>query len=142
MPYKNLDLDKISKRKYYDKNKEKIISAAKKCRLKLLQEDPLKYLLQQARFRATQRGIEFSITKKDLKLYKRCPVLGIKLKASTGNREDDGYSIDRLDSTKGYIPGNVKIISWRANRMKNGWSLNEFERLVSYLKKNKKEGLA
>ena len=51
------------------------------------------------------------------------------------NKSDNSYSLDRIDSNKGYIKGNVWIISNRANTIKNNASLEELELLMSNLKK-------
>ena len=49
-------------------------------------------------------------------------------------RSEASLSIDRIDSSKGYIKGNVHIVSWKANRLKSNATLEDLERLVSYLK--------
>lgn len=74
-----------------------------------------------ARQRAKKRGIEFSITKHDIQVPTHCPVLGIELRVNqdTGaGGKDDSFSLDRIDPTKGYVPGNVQVISHKANSMK------------------------
>lgn len=64
-----------------------------------------------------------------------CPVLGIPLVyGNEGVRKDNSASIDRLDSSKGYVPGNVHVVCWRANRIKNDSTIEELELIVSYLK--------
>ena len=45
-----------------------------------------------------------------------CPVFGYKLQPDP--RKATCFSIDRIDSTKGYSPGNIQIISGKANMMK------------------------
>jgi len=67
------------------------------------------------------RDIEFSITIKDLEIVEFCPLLNIKLDYTVGNgrKNWNSVSIDRIDNNKGYIPGNVWIISKLANTMKN-----------------------
>jgi hypothetical protein len=39
-------------------------------------------------------------------------------------------SFDRIDPTKGYIKGNVQIVSQRANRIKSNSTLEEFEEMA------------
>ena len=55
-----------------------------------------------------------------------CPVLGIPLELGTRHFHDNAPSIDRIDNEKGYIPGNVWIISHKANRMKKDKPIDEF----------------
>lgn len=84
------------------------------------------------------RKWEWSITMSDLTWPKYCPVLGLELDWFADKRQENSPSIDRIDSTKGYIPGNVQIVSWRANRIKNDGTAREHQLIFEYLtKKNK-----
>ena len=76
------------------------------------------YLLASSRSNAGVKGQEHTICREDIVVPDVFPVYGTELKRNTGCREDNSYSIDRIDPTKGYIPGNVVVISWRANRRK------------------------
>lgn len=61
--------------------------------------------------------------------------LGSFYKKATSN----SYSIDRIDSSKGYVKGNVWVISKRANTLKGDATLEELELLVVNLRKKIKE---
>jgi hypothetical protein len=43
----------------------------------------------------------------------------IQLEYHRGVKQDNSYSLDRIDSSKGYVKGNIWVISLRANRIKN-----------------------
>lgn len=89
-------------------------------------ENRLKYLLTQAKSRARQNHIEFNISYLDLEIPTHCKYLGIELTNNQGQgRLDTNMSLDRIDSTKGYIVGNVQIISELANRMKNSATIEQ-----------------
>lgn len=97
-----------------------------------------------AKVRARDFNRPFSITWKDVSpLPTHCPLLGIKLryrdprgKAKLGGRRNwDSASLDRIVPEKGYIPGNVWVISHRANLMKSQLSLEEIEMLARNLRK-------
>lgn len=79
------------------------------------------YLLwNRARTRAKQRGLDFNILKEDVIIPEYCSILNIKLDCSLGKgRKQNGPSLDRIDPTKGYIKGNIQVISDLANRMKS-----------------------
>ncbi len=64
-----------------------------------------------------------------------CPVLGVHLNyGEKGKRASDSPSIDRIDSTRGYVHGNVRIISWRANDLKKNATVEELEAILKDLK--------
>lgn len=84
-----------------------------------------------ARERAREKGLDFNITRDDIILANFCPILGLRLDSST---LDQTPSIDRIDNNKGYIKGNIQIISFRANRMKGNATLDEIMLLADFLK--------
>ena len=64
---------------------------------------------------------------------KVCPVLGIKLDWSmNGKKLSNSPSLDRIDNTKGYIPGNVILISDLANSMKRNATLKQLKQFSRY----------
>lgn len=84
---------------------------------------------------AKKRGISFELTKQDLDdigLPLRCPVFGIELRFNNGKVEDDSYSFDRIDSSKGYTRDNLVVISYKANRLKSNATLEELKMLYEY----------
>jgi len=98
-------------------------------------KNPISYLIRAAKARAKKTGMEFNITKDNLILPEYCPLLGIKLKVNTDRMAFDSYSLDRIDSKKGYIKGNVWVISFKANCIKNDGTIEEIELLAKNLRK-------
>jgi hypothetical protein len=95
------------------------------------EKDPKNAIIVKSRSNAKARGLEFTITVNDLHWPTYCPVLGIKLAyVGKGERRDDYPSLDRLDNSKGYLPGNVHVISWRANRIKWDCTAKELEAVL------------
>ena len=111
----------------YRNRKDKIRRVSNEVSLK-------KYLLRSAKQRAAKKGLAFDITIEDIELPKTCPLLNIPLQTSLNSRTDNSYSLDRLDSSKGYIKGNVWVISSRANTIKNNATLEELQVLTANLK--------
>lgn len=99
---------------------------------------PEKYLLQSAKSRAKKKGWEFNLTEEDLVIPAVCPVLGMPITLRYGGDKDSSPSLDRIDPTKGYIKGNVQVISWRANNLKSNGTLDEFIKLVEFMKNGEK----
>jgi hypothetical protein len=78
-------------------------------------------------------GVEFSVDFGDLIFPTHCPVLGIELDYFANGREENSPSFDRIDPKKGYIKGNVAIISWRANRIKNDGTAEEHQLIADFI---------
>lgn len=110
------------KKKYYQENKE---------RLTLQMRDYYEcnrdvYLFNKARERAARDGIDFDLEVSDIQIPRYCPYLSIPLTLCLGKGQlETNASLDRIDSTKGYIKGNVQVISRKANTMKNNANIHE-----------------
>lgn len=98
--------------------------------------NPIKYALTTARHTARIRDLDFNLDEEYLRSIwiAVCPILGLTLKRVPGKR-DSSPSVDRIDSERGYIKGNVQIISTRANRIKNDATVEELEQIAAYLRK-------
>lgn len=77
-------------------------------------------MLARAKSRAKERGIDINITIEDIVIPNSCPVLGIPLVVHKGKSGTnwDSPSLDKIDPEKGYVKGNIMIISSLANSMK------------------------
>src|SRR3990167_4010742 len=79
-----------------------------------------KLLLSNARRSAKNRSLEINIGLEDIVIPAICPYLQIPLTGIHGQGiVDSNASIDRIDNSKGYIKGNIQIISHLANQMKS-----------------------
>lgn len=143
MPFKNSARKKAYHKKYdaqparvaarlawQRNNPDKIVVYKTRWRTK----NPRNALLVQTRFNAKRHNLEFSITEKDLSWPTHCPVLKLELVyvSTRGKNLDYAATIDRHDNTKGYVPGNVFVISARANRVKNDATPSELVAIAAY----------
>lgn len=87
-----------------------------------------KRLASSARWRARDGGFECDITFEDVPIPATCPLLGIPIISQ--KRSDNNPSIDRILPEKGYIKGNVWIVSHRANRLKSDASFKELRMMA------------
>lgn len=86
-----------------------------------------------AKLRAKKKGLEFNIEIIDINIPEICPILGIPLTKENNKQSDSSPSIDRIDNSKGYVKGNIQIISWRANNIKGDGSVEEHKKVVNYM---------
>ena len=124
--------EKIRKSEYKYRRSHLAGIAAKSRRWML--SNPKNRMLISARFRASKSGLEFSITVDDFSIPERCPVFGMVLNYGVGRQAPNSPSLDRVDSKLGYVPGNVRVISHRANTLKGDATAGELEALASYVK--------
>jgi hypothetical protein len=98
--------------------------------------DKMTKMLSGSRKRAEHMNRDHDITLTDLfELYVEiCPILGIDiLWDNTEVVRHGSPSLDRVNNKKGYIKGNVQIISHRANSLKRDYLLVEWEKMRDYM---------
>lgn len=98
--------------------------------------NPIHQLLISARQRAKKWNVPCTIKVSDLTVPETCPVLGIPLRFGTVADREHSPSLDRIIPALGYVPGNVAIISFRANRFKNDASAAELRAIADWIDKN------
>lgn len=91
-------------------------------------------MLQNARARARISGAPFTLAVEDIIIPTNCPILGIPLFQAKGQRggSDNSPSLDKIKPELGYVPGNVIVISNRANRLKSDASIRELREIASF----------
>lgn len=86
--------------------------------------------------------IEFTLTEADLDWPSHCPVTGVELHygGRGGNDDREGVrggransaSLDRIDNTRGYVPGNVVIVSYWVNTRKGDATPDQLRRIADF----------
>lgn len=97
----------------------------------LLAECKIKYTAKKANSKRT--GKRFEIEFQDIIWNKICPITGIEIDYFSEGVKEESPSFDCVDPSKGYVKGNVQIISWRANRIKNNGTAEEHYRIANYM---------
>ena len=128
--------------RWWDKKRNEVLqetgqaptSASSYANRLLKDQAPEKYLLRRAKDNANKLNIPCTVTLADLSVPERCPVLGIELAFSNEGISENTPSIDRIDPTKGYEKGNVVVVSWRANRIKNNGTPDEHRKIYEFYK--------
>lgn len=105
----------------------------KECRVSDSQEQwkrkPLKNkILERCKSRANKKGLTFDLTLEDIPdVPYMCPVFNVPM---VGRYSP---SLDRIDSSKGYVKSNIQIISTRANAIKNDATPEELRLLALFV---------
>jgi hypothetical protein len=75
----------------------------------------------------------------------RCALSGEELEFTRGGQEWGGKwcnpnscTLDRIDSSKGYIPGNIQLLTWRVNYIKQHLDNQEFIDICKLVSKTRK----
>jgi hypothetical protein len=92
-----------------------------------------KSMLFAARARAKQNKLPFDLDVNDIIVPETCPILNIPI--STCGDKRNSPSLDRIIPDLGYVKGNIRVVSWRANWIKNNMTKEEVEKLYIDSKK-------
>lgn len=99
-------------------------------------------LFMSAQARAKKKKLEFSIEYEDVYIPEICPILGIKINkfledtSQSNESRASSPSLDRVDSSKGYIKGNIVVISYRANVVKGQGTAEQHRMIAKWIREN------
>jgi hypothetical protein len=142
-------LSKENFRKINRSNWQGLYPQCKSCENTLMQaryiNNPIPQMLSNAKIRAKQKGVDFNLTSKYLKKIfpknNKCPITGLNFQFGYKNKEkinkNNSPSLDRIIPSKGYVEGNVMVISDLMNRMKQDSTYEDIEKLYNFYKKLK-----
>jgi hypothetical protein len=94
---------------------------------------PERVLLQAAKTRSIRRGTPFNLSEEDVAIPANCPILGIALLKGPGRLWAQSPTLDEIIPGKGYVKGNVQVISSKANTMKLNASPEELLRFAAWV---------
>lgn len=108
---------------------------------KAMLRDPDKWsqrMVVRLRSKCRKNGIPFNITAADIEVPENCPVFGTEFifGGVGGYKAWASPSVDRVIPHLGYVKGNVRVISNRANTIKNNATSAELRRLADYIDSN------
>lgn len=95
-------------------------------------------LVSGARARAARKGLAFDLTVEDVQSIwpsdNCCPVLGTPFKRALGSQGSSPTSptLDRICPEKGYVRGNLIVVSALANRIRNDASVQEIKKVAAF----------
>lgn len=118
--------------KYYTRKRDSMLAK----QLTFSQTHPEIMLLRWARDRARKFNLPFSITAVDIVIPETCPVFGFPLVRNLGVKGKGvptSPSLDRIIPELGYVPGNVRVISRKANAMKSDYDLADLQALARWI---------
>ena len=124
------------------KTKDGLQSQCKSCSAQSAKKSEQKYpirnqtskMVVKARLRAVEKKLDFNINQDYVRslVVSHCPIFGMPLEWSCYRKNSSGSlpnspSLDRIDPTKGYVKGNLWIISQKANVIKNNATHEELK---------------
>jgi hypothetical protein len=149
MPYVDKEKERANSRRYYLENRAEIIAYQKAWALKnptarrsyekkYARNNPESKMLRSAKARAKEKNLEFSIMRADIVIPVNCPVFGFLLEPGEtihgrGGGRPNSPSLDRIDNSKGYVPGNVRVISHMANMLKGACDAKQLRQFAEWI---------
>lgn len=123
---RNPDVARQASQKYITKNKG-TLPYAHRC------------ILTRAKARAKSYGLDFNLTIEYIQSIwpadNKCPVFGLEFDLH-GQDLQRCASIDKIVPSRGYVQGNVSIVSFRANSIKRDSTFEELKLLLEYMKRH------
>lgn len=124
-------------RAYRLRNPDAVAEKNKRDLERMRQERPQASMYYNARNRARKGGYPCTITMDDIVIPAVCPVLGIPLQVGTGRDNlPNAPTLDKIDPSLGYVPGNVQVISRKANAVKQDATREELLKFAAWVNRS------
>ncbi len=117
----------LDRKEYYQENIVRINELKKVREL----QNPQQIMYTRVKTRAKTKGITFNLEIGDIIIPDKCPIFNTPF--VFGKKSPYNASLDRIDPTKGYVKGNVVVISYRANSIKNDATPKELRQVADYV---------
>lgn len=112
------DNDKILRKKKYDDNRHWVKEQTKQYQIW--------YHLYK---KCNSKNIPFDLTPEDIEITDVCPIFNVSFEEKGPNSP----TIDKIIPEKGYVKGNICMISNRANRIKDNGTAEEHRLIAKYI---------
>jgi hypothetical protein len=99
--------------------------------------NPISRMLKGASDRAKAAGFPFDLTPNDINIPSVCPVFGFELRINLGRAGYNSPALDRIIPSRGYVRGNVQVISHKANMLKSNATAEELFQIAQYALRNR-----
>lgn len=136
--YRCKECEKKRKKEFYNNGYNKVMSAKQPTRREYNRKyhnemDLFKLRLRTSKQRAKKGGWEFNLTLEHLvELYHKqnglCYISNVEM--SLDKHSPKTMSLDRIDSLKGYVIGNVALCTDFINNAKSNYPIDEFKNLI------------
>lgn len=93
-----------------------------------------KALLDKIKAQAKRKSVPFDLDVSDIIWVNVCPILNIELDYFAKGKKANTVSFDRKNPDKGYVAGDVFILSNKANSCKSDLNVEQIERLLNYVR--------
>ena len=124
-----------------EEKKKQLSENSKKWHFETRSNEPEKFMWHRVKQRAKIKNIPFDIDITDIVIPEKCPLLGIDLFFSNNMNHPtpNTPSIDKINPKLGYVKGNVWVISYKANMMKQDISIEMLKVFAENLLKKLKQ---
>ncbi len=119
-------------------HKAMMLKSYHKRRIEVIAEDPSFFIWRRTKISAKNRGLDFNLEPSDIRIPAVCPVYGMPLVIADkrgderiGPHLENVATIDRVDPARGYVKGNVQIVSFKANRLKSDCTPEHFRKMIA-----------
>lgn len=129
---RNIEREKLRAAEYRANNRETIAVLNRKH----YEACPESRILSNIKMRCRKNGIPFDLVIDDIRPPSHCPVLGIELrrnhKGSKVGPSSNSPAVDRIEPTKGYVRGNVLVVSHLANCIKQNATPDQIRKVADF----------